>query len=89
MRTRAGLYYYSYKINEKAEVVYRVEFSPEGVNGFENKWSVNSLATGQNDVDWFEQEFDTKKDALAAVKEVQESGHYEYVENFGWCYFDN
>lgn len=86
-KVRVGLYCYKYEITPDVSVEYCIEFSPESLDGFENKWAVISII-GDNE-NWFECPFDTKRDALAAIKEVQENGHYKYIEHFGWCYFDN
>lgn len=89
MKTRAGLYYYKFCIAPNVEIKYCVQFSPEGIRDFENKWAVSFLITGQKEAEWFDKPFYTKRDAINAICEVQENGHYEYAELYGWCYFDN
>lgn len=86
-KVRAGLYRYTYDITERVQVQYLVEYNPEGLNGFKNKWAI-AESVGREDEIWFENPFSTKQEALDAIKYVQENGEYRYLNDLGWCYYD-
>ncbi len=91
-KIRAGLYETCYVINTDTTITYTIESASTTEIDCYGKWivseEISSVSHPSYDIERWNSEFSTKRQALTAIRDYHKYGYYKWINTYGWCYFD-
>lgn len=93
-KIRAGLYRDSYAQGTDCHITFIIQRDDRGEFSIANvgEWVIQTLIESEghdDEMDIFERAYPTKSAAMTVIHDYMETGHFEYDERLGWCYYDN